>query len=133
MDLSSNMKAIISQRLVRTEDGKGRRAAVEIMLNTPLISELILKGQFHELKSIMGKSRELGMQTFDQALFDLYNEGAISYEEAIRNADSMNELRLQIKLKSNRPSEASAAMSFSMLEEPKPEDEDTESAPQQSA
>ncbi len=107
--------------------------AVEIMLNTPLISELILKGQFHELKSIMGKSRELGMQTFDQALFDLYNEGAISYEEAIRNADSMNELRLQIKLKSNRPSEASAAMSFSMLEEPKPEDEDTESAPQQSA
>ena len=133
MDLSSNMKAIISQRLVRTEDGKGRRAAVEIMLNTPLISELILKGQFHELKSIMGKSRELGMQTFDQALFDLYNEGAISYEEAIRNADSMNELRLQIKLKSNRPSEASAAMSFSMLEEPKPEDEDTESARQQNA
>ena len=102
MDLSSNMKAIISQRLVRTEDGKGRRAAVEIMLNTPLISELILKGQFHELKSIMGKSRELGMQTFDQALFDLYNEGAISYDEALRNADSVNELRLQIKLKSSR-------------------------------
>ena len=104
MDLSSNMKAIISQRLIRTEDGKGRRAAVEIMLNTPLISDLILKGSFHELKPIMTKSRELGMQTFDQALFDLYDEGAISYNEAIRNADSTNELRLQIKLKSKRGS-----------------------------
>lgn len=102
MDLSSNMKAIISQRLIRTEDGKGRRAAIEIMLNTPLISDLILKGEFHELKAIMGKSRELGMQTFDQALFDLYNEGVISYDEALRNADSTNELRLQIKLKSSR-------------------------------
>ncbi len=101
MDLSSNMKAIISQRLVRTEDGRGRRAAIEILLNTPLIGDNILKGQFHELKEIMEKSRELGMQTFDQALYDLYNEGAISYEEALRNADSMNELRLQIKLKSN--------------------------------
>lgn len=102
MDLSSNMKAVVSQRLIRTKDGKGRRAAVEILLNTPLISENILKGQFHELKAIMTKSRELGMQTFDQALFDLYDEGDISYEEAIRNADSMNELRLQIKLKSKR-------------------------------
>ena len=82
MDLSSNMKAIISQRLVRTQDGQGRRAAVEILLNTPLIAENILKGQFHNLKEIMTKSRELGMQTFDQALFDLYNEGAISYDEA---------------------------------------------------
>lgn len=104
MDLSSNMKAIISQRLIRTEDGKGRRAAVEIMLNTPLIADIILKGNMHELKAIMTKSRELGMQTFDQALFDLYNEGAISYDEAIRNADSANELRLQIKLKSTRGS-----------------------------
>ena len=102
MDLSSNMKAIISQRLVRTEDGRGRRAAVEIMLNTPLMSDLILKGNFHELKEVMSKSRELGMQTFDQALFDLYNQGAIAYEEALRNADSVNELRLQIKLKSSR-------------------------------
>ncbi|HRA90842.1 MAG TPA: PilT/PilU family type 4a pilus ATPase, partial [Acinetobacter sp.] len=93
MDLSSNMKAIISQRLVRTQDGNGRRAAVEILLNTPLIAENILKGQFHNLKEIMTKSRELGMQTFDQALFDLYNEGAISYDEALRNADSLNELR----------------------------------------
>lgn len=104
MDLSSNMKAIISQRLIRTEDGKGRRAAVEIMLNTPLISDLILKGNMHELKAIMTKSSELGMQTFDQALFKLYDEGAISYDEAIRNADSTNELRLQIKLKSTRKS-----------------------------
>lgn len=124
MDLSSNMKAIISQRLVRTEDGQGRRAAIEIMLNTPLISDLILKGNFHELKEIMGKSRELGMQTFDQALYDLYNEGAISYEEAIRNADSKNELRLQIKLKSSRSGPASAmeTQSFSMVE-----DEDNDS------
>ena len=103
MDISSNMKAIISQRLVRTQDGKGRRAAVEILLNTPLIAENILKGHFHNLKEIMTKSRELGMQTFDQALFDLYNEGDISYDEALRNADSVNELRLQIKLKGNRP------------------------------
>lgn len=102
MDLSSNMKAIISQRLIRTEDGKGRRAAVEIMLNTPLMADLILKGNFHEIKALMTKSRELGMQTFDQALFELYDEGAISYDEAIRNADSANELRLQIKLKSRR-------------------------------
>lgn len=102
MDLSSNMKAIVSQRLIRTEDGKGRRAAVEIMLNTPLVSDLILKGEMHELKSVMTKSREMGMQTFDQALFDLYDEGAISYDEAIRNADSANELRLQIKLNSKR-------------------------------
>ena len=102
MDLSSNMKAIISQRLIRTEDGKGRRAAVEIMLNTRLVADLILKGEMHELKAVMTKSREVGMQTFDQALFDLYDEGAISYDEAIRNADSANELRLQIKLKSKR-------------------------------
>ncbi len=100
MDLSSNMKAIISQRLVRTSDGKGRRAAIEILLNTPLIADNILKGKFHEIKEVMKKSRELGMQTFDQALFDLYSEGAIKYEEALRNADSMNELRLQIKLHS---------------------------------
>ena len=115
MDLSSNMKAIISQRLVRTEDGRGRRAVVEIMLNTPLMSDLILKGNFHELKEVMSKSRELGMQTFDQALFDLYNQGAIAYEEALRNADSVNELRLQIKLKSSRANpqlNSNSALSF---------------------
>lgn len=118
MDLSSNMKAIISQRLIRTEDGKGRRAAVEIMLNTPLVADVILKGEMHELKSIMTKSRELGMQTFDQALFDLYNEGAISYDEAIRNADSANELRLQIKLKSTRGSgDKAGAMSLSLQQD----------------
>ncbi|MEG2358771.1 PilT/PilU family type 4a pilus ATPase [Acinetobacter sp.] len=130
MDLSSNMKAVISQRLIRTEDGKGRRAAVEIMLNTPLISDLILKGDFHELKAIMGKSRELGMQTFDRALFELYNDGAISYDEALRNADSANELRLQIKLKSPRanPLLQSAASDFSMLPEQKAEEEAAEPA-----
>jgi len=125
MDLSSNMKAIISQRLVRTQDGQGRRAAVEILLNTPLIAENILKGQFHNLKEIMTKSRELGMQTFDQALFDLYNEGAISYDEALRNADSLNELRLQIKLKNTRQEgvPASAATSLNMLKEDSEEQE----------
>ena len=102
MDLSGNLRAIISQRLVRTHDGKGRRAAVEILINTPTIADKLLKGEFHEIKPIMQKSRELGMATFDQSLFDLYNEGAISYEEAIRNADSANELRLNIKLNSTR-------------------------------
>ncbi|HEX7635795.1 MAG TPA: PilT/PilU family type 4a pilus ATPase [Noviherbaspirillum sp.] len=101
-DLSSNLRAIISQRLVRTEDGKGRKAAIEILLNTPTIAEQILKGQFHAIKEVMGKSRELGMRTFDQALFDLYNAGHIGYDEAIRNADSVNELRLQIKLRGER-------------------------------
>lgn len=126
MDLSSNMKAIISQRLIRTENNDGRRAAVEILLNTPLISDVILKGNFHEIKEIMTKSRELGMQTFDQALFDLYNEGAISYDEALRNADSTNELRLQIKLKATRNQQngASTATSLSMLHEVEAADED---------
>jgi twitching motility protein PilU len=98
MDLSLNLKAVISQRLLRTKDGKGRVAAIEILLNTPLIADLILKGEVHEIKAIMAKSRELGMQTFDQALFDLYEADKISYEDALRNADSMNELRLRIKL-----------------------------------
>jgi len=100
MDLSLNLKAVVSQRLLRTKDGKGRVAAIEIMLNTPLIADLILKGEVHEIKALMQKSRELGMQTFDQALFDLYEEGKITYEDALRNADSMNELRLRIKLES---------------------------------
>jgi twitching motility protein PilU len=102
MDLSGNLRAIISQRLIRTADGKGRRAAIEILINTPTIADKLLKGEFHEIKAIMGKSRELGMMTFDAALFDLYNEGAISYDEAIRNADSANELRLNIKLNGTR-------------------------------
>ncbi|EXB24322.1 twitching motility family protein [Acinetobacter baumannii 1437282] len=127
MDLSSNMKGIISQRLVRTQDGKGRRAAIEILLNTPLIADNILKGQFHPLKEIMSKSRELGMQTFDQALFDLYNEGAISYDEALRNADSVNELRLQIKLKATRQDGAPVAMmtALNVVPEQKAEQEQT--------
>ncbi|MBV7309082.1 PilT/PilU family type 4a pilus ATPase [Acinetobacter sp. CWB-G5] len=131
MDLSSNMKAIISQRLVRTEDGRGRRAAVEIMLNTPLMSDLILKGNFHELKEVMSKSRELGMQTFDQALFDLYNQGAIAYEEALRNADSVNELRLQIKLKSSRANpqlSSNSALSFDQAITEKAKDAEEEKA-----
>src|SRR6201996_2143935 len=103
MDLSSNLRAIISQRLVKTMDGKGRRAAVEILINTPTIADKLLKGEFHEIKAIMQKSRELGMATFDQSLFDLYNDGSITYDEAIRNADSANELRLNIKLNSTRP------------------------------
>ncbi len=98
MDLSLNLKAVISQRLLRKTDGKGRVAAIEVMLNTPLIADLILKGDVHELKVIMQKSNELGMKTFDQALFDLYEADLISLEEALRNADSMNELRLRIKL-----------------------------------
>ena len=101
MDLSLNLRGMISQRLIPKKGSKGRAAAVEIMLNTPLISELIFKGETSEIKEIMKKSREFGMQTFDQALEDLYNEGKISYEEALRNADSVNDLRLSIKLKSN--------------------------------
>jgi twitching motility protein PilU len=100
MDLSLNMRALVSQRLIPKKDGKGRACAVEIMLNSPLISDLIFKGEVHEIKAIMAKSRELGMQTFDQHLFDLYEAGAISYEDALRNADSVNELRLMIKLNS---------------------------------
>ena len=102
MDLSSNLRAIISQRLVRTADGKGRKAAIEILINTPIVADKLLKGEFHEIKSIMSKSRELGMKTFDWSLFELYNEGTITYDEAIRNADSANELRLNIKLNGAR-------------------------------
>jgi twitching motility protein PilU len=102
MDLSLNLKALVSQRLIAKQDGKGRAAAVEIMLNTPLISDLIFKGEVSEIKEIMKKSRNAGMQTFDQALFDLYEANAITYEDALRNADSLNDLRLQIKLNSQR-------------------------------
>jgi len=98
MDLSLNLKAVISQRLLPLRQGKGRAAAVEILLNSPLISDLIFKGEVHEIKEVMKKSRELGMQTFDQALFDLYEAGRISYEDALRFADSTNEVRLAIKL-----------------------------------
>jgi twitching motility protein PilU len=109
MDLSSNLKAIVSQRLIRTIDGEGRKAAMEILINTPIIADKILKGEFHEIKAIMSKSRELGMRTFDWSLFELYNDGDISYDEAIRNSDSANELRLNIKLNGTRPGPAAAA------------------------
>jgi twitching motility protein PilU len=98
MDLSLNLRALVSQRLLPKKDGKGRVAAIEIMLNSPLISDLIFKGEVHEIKEIMKKSREIGMQTFDQALFDHFEAGHITYEDALRNADSVNDLRLQIKL-----------------------------------
>jgi twitching motility protein PilU len=98
-DISVNLRAIISQRLVKTVDG-GRCAAIEILLNTPLISDYIAKGEYASIKPLMAKSRELGMQTFDQALLELYQAGKIDYDEALRNADSQNELRLQIKLAS---------------------------------
>ncbi len=100
MDLSLNLRALVSQRLLPKKDGKGRVAAVEVLLNSPLISDLIFKGEVHEIKEVMKRSRELGMQTFDQALFDLYEAGRITYEDALRNADSINDLRLQIKLHS---------------------------------
>jgi twitching motility protein PilU len=102
MDMSLNLKAFISQRLVPKQSGNGRTAIVEIMLNTPLISDLIFKGEVAEIKEIMKKSRNLGMQTFDQALFDAYEDETITYEDALRNADSVNDLRLQIKLNGKR-------------------------------
>jgi twitching motility protein PilU len=105
MDLSLNLRALIAQRLIPKKEGKGRTAAIEIMLNSPLISDQIFKGNVHEIKEIMSKSRESGMQTFDQALFDLYESGVISYEDALRNADSVNDLRLRIKLDSKESKE----------------------------
>ena len=102
MDLSLNLKAIVSQRLIGLEQGKGRVAAVEVMSNSPLIAEKVLNGEVGDIKDVMKKSRELGMQTFDQALFDLFEAERISYEDALRNADSMNDLRLTIKLHGKR-------------------------------
>ncbi len=102
MDLSLNLRATISQRLVPRQDGRGRIAAVEVMINSPLISDHVFKGEIGEIREVMRRSRELGMQTFDQALFDLYEQGTITYEDALRNADSVNDLRLRIKLDSKR-------------------------------
>jgi twitching motility protein PilU len=109
MDLSLNLKALVSQRLMPREQGRGRIAAVEIMLNTPLVGDLIFKGEVAEIKELMKRSRELGMQTFDQSLFDLYEGRHITYEDALRNADSVNDLRLQIKLQSVRARSADLA------------------------
>ncbi len=118
MDLSLNLKAMISQRLIPRQSGKGRVAAVEIMLNSPLIADLVFKGDVSEIKEIMKKSGNLGMQTFDQALFTLYEADAITYEDALRNADSVNDLRLQIKLNSKRgksPDLAAGTEHFSIV------------------
>jgi len=102
MDLSLNVKALISQRLIPKKDGTGRAAAIEILLNSPLIADLIFKGEVNSIKEVMAKSRELGMETFDGALFSLYEDGKVSYEEALKNADSVNDLRLRIKLHSKQ-------------------------------
>ena len=118
MDLSLNTRAIVSQRLIPRADGQGRAAAVEILLNTPLVADLIFKGEVHALKEAMAKSREQGMQTFDQALFDLYEAGLVSYEDALRNADSVNELRLAIKLRGKSTPTAAAPPEFSVVADP---------------
>jgi twitching motility protein PilU len=112
MDLSLNVRAFVSQRLIPKVDGIGRVAAIEIMLNSPLISDLIFKGDVHEIKSIIGRSREIGMQTFDQALFELHEAGKVSYEDALRNADSVNDLRLRFKLegKASKDKDLSAGL-----------------------
>jgi twitching motility protein PilU len=119
MDLSLNMRAMISQRLIPRESGSGRIAAMEIMLNSPLIQDLIFKGEVAQIKEVMSRSNRLGMKTFDQALYELYEAGLISYEDALRNADSKNELRLRIKLESKREmkSENEGAASLRILEE----------------
>jgi twitching motility protein PilU len=102
MDLSLNLKSLVSQRLIPKQNNKGRLAVVEILLNSPLISDLIFKGEVTGIKEVMKNSRNIGMQTFDQALFDAYESNQITYEDALRNADSVNDLRLQIKLNSQR-------------------------------
>src|SRR5450830_1577517 len=126
MDLSLNLKAFVAQRLV-SKTGGGRCAAIEILLNSPLISDLILKGETNMIKEIMSKSTELGMQTFDQALFDLAESGKITQDDALRNADSINELRLRFKLKSRHQQDKSGLVDqLSLHEEPKEEDDQDE-------
>jgi len=119
MDLSANLRAIVSQRLLKSRSGEGRVAAIEILLNSPLIKDLILKGELHEIKPIMTKSREIGMQTFDQALFDLYEADEVTYDDALRYADAQNELRLRIKLegKAAKGKEALEGLDHLSLEE----------------
>lgn len=108
LDMSLNIRAFVSQRLIPKKEGNGRVAAIEILLNTPLVASRMLKGEVHEIKEVMKKSRELGMQTFDQALFDLHEAGTISYDDALRYADSVNDLRLAIKLHGAIPSNYAA-------------------------
>jgi twitching motility protein PilU len=98
MDLSLNLKGVVAQQLIPTPDGKARRVAMEVMLGTPLVQDYIRQGEIHKLKDVMKESTNLGMQTFDQSLFQLYQAGEISYEDALRHADSANEVRLRIKL-----------------------------------
>jgi twitching motility protein PilU len=119
MDLSLNIRSLISQRLIPRETGTGRIAAMEIMLNSPLIADLIFKGEVTVIKEVMAKSNRLGMKTFDQALYELYEGGIISYEDALRNADSKNEVRLRIKLESKREMKISdeAGDSLRIMEE----------------
>ena len=114
-DLSLNLKGFISQRLVPKAGAKGRVAAVEVLLNSPLISELILRGDIHGVKEIMAKSRDIGMQTFDQSLFDLYEADLITYDDALKNADSVNDLRLQIQLNSKKTGTAGSGGSIDGL------------------
>ena len=125
MDLSLNLKAVVSQRLVSRADGQGRRAAIEILLNSPFVADLIFKGEVHAIKELMAKSREMGMQTFDQALYELYETGEVGYEDALRNADSISELKLNIKLNSKRArtDNQQPKRELTMHEEPKPEPE----------
>ena len=124
LDLSLNVKAFISQRLLPTPSGKGRRAAVEVLLNTPLMSDMIMKGEVHEIKTLMKKSKDQGMQTFDQALFELLSDNAITIEEAMRNADSVNDLRLRIKLEGGNSSAVDDMIADSMSLEDKDDDND---------
>ncbi len=128
LDLSLNLKSVISQRLLPTPSGKGRRAAVEILINTPLMSDLIQKGEIHEMKELISKSTEQGMQTFDQALYQLIESHAITIEEAMRNADSVNDLRLRIKLHGGRSSEVDDMLSENMTIEGSEEESDGEQA-----
>jgi twitching motility protein PilU len=116
MDLSLNLKAFVSQRLIPKKEGNGRVAAIEILLNSPLVQDLIFKGEVNEIKEIMKRSREIGMQTFDQALFDLYEGDFISYEDALRNADSLNDLRLNIKLNGKSAKDKDLASGLEHLE-----------------
>lgn len=127
LDLSLNVKALISQRLLPTPSGKGRRAAIEVLLNTPLMADLILKGDVHEIKALMSKGRDQGMQTFDHALFDLLSENAITIEEAMRNADSVNDLRLRIKLEAGGSSAVDDMIADSMSLEEDDDEEDKHS------
>ena len=124
MDLSLNLKAVVSQRLVPRADGQGRRAAIEILLNSPFVADLIFKGEVHAIKELMAKSREMGMQTFDQALYELYEAGEVGYEDALRNADSLSELKLNIKLNSKRAraDDQRPKRELTLHEEPKPEE-----------